>query len=231
MDKSKFTKYLEGESTSVSFFFYLPAGLVGLFAAFFGVLELPSIFSGNQLSYMGTWTLMVFAYFSSMLASKSDEEANVWNQGFVVEAKEKALRACIGVGLFAVTFFNSYDSQHGWNGFPKLVLQSLFVVGCYVLIIQAPWGSLAKLEAGKKATTKVAFDRYIIQAIAQDSSEWEQVKALENDKRSAIDVAHELSSTSNYKDVRVVRESGYRDVIYSPSKLVFGGVLFERLKL
>ena len=228
--KSKLASYLEGNSTSLNFFFFLPAGIIGGLALFLGLFELPSVFNGNQLSYLGIWALMVLTHISTNIATKFDVEASEWNQAFVVESKDQTLRMLIGVGLFAFTFLINFESLHGWIGVTKPLLQSFFVLGCYVLIVQAPWSSSAKLDAEKKESTKVFFENHTIE-VKHINNEWKKKEVLNNVRlRNAIELANELSASGNYKDIRVITESGYREVSYSPSNVVFGTKI-ERLKL
>jgi len=220
MQNSKLTRYLEGESTTLNFIFYLPAAIIGAIAFLYGILELPTVFWGQRLSYAGMWSLMVLTFISSMLFTKQNEESNNWNQGFIVTARDKTLRTWIGVGLFAITFLNISDVSNIGQEFSKHLLQSFFVLGCYVLIIQATWGSFAQLEAERKATTKLSFDRYIVEVMTTTNNEWQQFKVVDDNLVKAIDLATALSSTEKYKDVRVIKESGYKGVIFPRSKLL-----------
>ena len=207
--------------------------LVALFI-FIGGIE-PSIalvFEGTVSSFPGIWTSMVAAFIGGMLwkqfttakdewkwkqiITRPEHEFISWLWGgtIMVDHKIRAVPGWIGIAIFALTLIIKADFQFGWNNIRFAFGPAFMAWGAYGLVIQAPWSAYLSYAVIRENTKQSAFLDLVLEARGLDTGIWERIQILPMpfNINTALHKYQELIASKKYSDVRVVEESGKRQI-------------------
>lgn len=213
--------------------FHLAMLLAALVVFIVGLESLtPLLLSGRMKSYEGIWTLMVAAFLGGMFykqfeagkeewqwkyvvtPAEHDVISLVWGGVILVDHKIRAIPGWIGIGVFALVLMINSDFQFSWNYLKPAIGTAFMAWGTYALVVQAPWAAYLGYIAVKKQTKQSSFFNYVLEAKVVKSGEWERIQTSQApfDFNGTKQKYQSLKASEKYSDIRVVEESGKRQV-------------------
>jgi hypothetical protein len=188
--------------------------------------------SGRIKSYEGIWTLMVAAFLGGMFFKQFEAEKKewqwksvvtpaehdvislVWGGVILVDHKIRAIPGWIGIVVFALVLMINADFQFSWNYLQPAIGTAFMAWGAYALVVQAPWSAYLGYIAVKEQTKQSAFFNYVLEAKVVESGEWERIQTSQApfDFNGTKQKYRSLTAHGKYSDIRVVEESGKRQV-------------------
>lgn len=215
------------------YLFYIAVFLVATFGFLAG---LPSAWSlltkGSMDSYAGIWTLMVATFFGGLLYKQFSSEkedwqsksvitpaehqvaAFIWDSVDVVEHKDKEIPGWVGVGVFVLVLMVNAHFEFSWY-YLKPALETAFMAwGAFALVVQAPWSASLGCDAERQSTKKSSYSYYVLEVKKNQSGEWERLLTAGEiaDLEGALEQIKSLRESGKYSDMRLIEESGMRQV-------------------
>lgn len=213
--------------------FYIAFFLVAAIGFLAGLPSAWSLLTTGRIdSYAGIWTLMVATFFGGMLYKQFSSEredwqsksvitpvehqvaAFIWNSVIDVEHKDKKIPGRVGVGVFVLVLMFNAQFEFSWHYLMPALGTAFMAWGAFALVVQAPWSASLGCDAERQSTKKSSYSHYVLEVKKNQSGEWERllIAGEFTDVECALEQVKSLRASGKYSDMRVIEESGMRQV-------------------